>query len=102
MAIVNIVGQMGRLVVAAAVIAGVTLTAGKPAMAVDAGTAVGIGLGAAALGAAVGSADNPYNIPYYYSPGYAYPAPGYYYPAAPYYPPSRRCWDPYRRYYYAC
>jgi hypothetical protein len=50
---------MGRLVVAAAVIAGVTLTAGKPAMAVDAGTAVGIGLGAAALGAAVGSAANP-------------------------------------------
>ena len=59
MAIVNVVGQMGRLVVAAAVIAGVTLTAGKPAMAVDAGTAVGIGLGAAALGAAVGSAANP-------------------------------------------
>src|ERR1051326_5065310 len=99
MAIVNIVGQMGRLVVAAAGLAGVTLTAGKPGMAVDAGTAVGLGPGAAAPGAAGGSAANPYNNPYYYPPGYAYPAPGYYYPAAPYYPP-RRCWDPYYRRYY--
>jgi hypothetical protein len=79
------------------------LTIPKPAQAVDAGTAVGIGLGAAALGAAVGSTATPYNNGYYYPPGYAYPtapAPGYY-PAAPYYPP-RSCWDPYRRYYYSC
>ena len=101
MAIVNIARQMGRLALAAAIITGVTLAAEKPAGAVDAGTAVGIGLGAAALGAAVGSTANPYNNPYYYPPGYAYPAPGYYYPAAPYYPP-RRCWDPYYRRYYAC
>jgi len=101
MAIVNIRRHMGRLALAAAIITGVTLAAEKPAGAVDAGTAVGIGLGAAALGAAVGSTANPYNNPYYYPPGYAYPAPGYYYPAAPYYPP-RRCWDPYYRRYYAC
>ena len=89
-----------RLAFAAALAIAASSTVLKPAQAVDAGTAVGIGLGAAALGAAVGSAPaNPYN-PYYYSPGYAYPAPRYY-PAAPYYPP-RRCWDPYYRRYYSC
>ena len=89
-----------RLAFAAALAIAASSTVLKPAQAVDAGTAVGIGLGAAALGAAVGSAPaNPYN-PYYYPPGYAYPAPGYY-PAAPYYPP-RRCWDAYYRRYYSC
>src|ERR1051325_1389671 len=94
-------GRQGLSVVVIAV-AALSFAMPKPAHAVDAGTDGGIGLGAAALGAAVGSTANPYN-PYYYPPGYAYPAPapGYYYPAAPYSPP-RRCWEPYRRYYYAC
>jgi hypothetical protein len=98
----NIMKGSRVLSVAVIAVAALSFATPKPAHAVDAGTAVGIGLGAAALGAAVGSAANPYN-PYYYPPGYAYPAPapGYYYPAAPYYPRGR-CWDPYRRYYYAC
>lgn len=101
MAIGSVVRRTGRLALAAAIVAGVTVTVDKPAMAVDPGTAVGIGLGAAALGAAVGSAATPYN-PYYYPPGYAYPAPAPgYYPAAPFYPP-RRCWEPYGHYYYSC
>src|SRR5262249_1123800 len=64
----------------------------KPA-AISGGEAAAIGLDSFALGSALGSTANPYN-PYYYPPGYAYPAPPpAYYPATPYYPP-RRCWDP--------
>ena len=90
----------GAAVTAAAVIAMLFLTQ-KPAQAIDAGTAAGIGLGSFALGTALGAgAANPYN-PYY--PGYAYPAPA---PAPGYYPgsyyPPRNCWDPYYRRYYAC
>jgi hypothetical protein len=103
MAIGKIVRQTGRLALAAAVAVGMSLAVEKPAKAIDAGTAAGIGLGSFALGTALGAgAANPYNNPYYYQPGYAYPAPAPgYYPAAPYYPP-RSCWDPYRRYYYSC
>jgi|ERR1051326_7974550 len=98
----DITKQSGRrLAVAAAIMAAVSLISVKPAQAIDAGTAVGIGLGSFALGSALGSTAHPYYNPYYYSPyGYAYPAPAYY-PPAPYYPP-RSCWDPYYRRYYAC
>jgi hypothetical protein len=103
MRIGNIMRQTGRLALAAAVVAGVTLAVEKPAKAISGGEAAAIGLGSFAVGSALGSAANPYNNGYYYPPGYAYPAspaPGYY-PAAPYYPP-RNCWDPYYRRYYAC
>jgi hypothetical protein len=63
------------------------------------GAAVGIGLGAFALGSALAN-------PYFYSPYYAYGYYGYpaggYYPSAPYYPPARSCWNPYYRTYSAC
>jgi hypothetical protein len=90
-----------RLVIATGVVAAASLAALRPAQAIDAGTAVGIGLGSFALGSALGSTTNPYYNPYYYPYGYAYPAPAYY-PPAPYYPPPRSCWDPYYRRYYAC
>jgi hypothetical protein len=92
------------MAVAAAIVVAATLTTSKPAQAVDAGTAVGIGLGSFALGTALGSTANPYYNGYYYPYNgyYAAPAaPGYYYPAAPA-PAARTCWDPYRRYYYYC
>lgn len=90
-----------RLTIAVGVIAAASLITLRPAQAIDAGTAVGIGLGSFALGSALGSTANPYYNPYYYPYGYyAYPAPAYY-PPAPYYPP-RSCWDPYYRRYYAC
>ena|SRR5437588_1037071 len=91
------------MAVAAAVVVGVSFTAPRPAQAIDAGTAVGIGLGSFALGTALGSTANPYYNGYYYpnSGYYGAPAPGYYYPAAPA-PTPRTCWDPYRRYYYYC
>ena len=103
MVIGNIMRQTGRLALAAAVVAGVTLAVEKPAKAISGGEAAAIGLGSFAVGTALGAgaASNPYYNgynPYGYS--YPAPAPGYY-PAAPYYPP-RSCWDPYRRYYYAC
>jgi len=91
-----------RLAIVAGVAAVGSLAFIKPVQAVDAGTAVGIGLGSFALGSALSSAANPYNNPYYYN-GY-YLAPAYSYPAppAPYYYAPRRCWDPYYRRYYAC
>src|ERR1700750_2024125 len=87
----------------------------RPANALDAGAAVGIGLGGLALGTALGAASNPYQNPYYSNPygdsRYPYgqngaPAPAYtatpgYYPPAAYYQP-RNCWDAYSRRYYAC
>jgi hypothetical protein len=123
--------RMGRgLAIGTAVLAAVGLTVPRPAHAVDAGAAVGIGLGALALGAALGSTANPNNNnPNYYSNGSypngyypngyypngyypnayatapAYsptPAPAYsYYPTRPNYQ-QRNCWDPYYRRYYAC
>jgi hypothetical protein len=102
MAIANFVKQTGRgTAVAAAIVIAASLTTAQPAQALDAGTAVGIGLGSFALGTAVGSTANPYYNPYYYPYGGYYPAPAYYYPPAPYYQP-RSCWDPYYRRYYAC
>ena len=90
-----------RLTVAAALLAAIGLTAApRPADAggVSPGAAVGIGLGAFALGSVLA---NPYYQPYYYPYSYYPPAPAYY-PSAPYYPSARSCWSSYYRYYYAC
>lgn len=94
--------RKGRFALAAGIVALGSMLVLRPAQAVDAGTAVGIGLGSFALGTALGSAANPYNNPYY--SGYYYPAPAYGYapPGAPYYYSPRSCWDAYYRRYYAC
>src|SRR5215472_5961984 len=98
------------LAVAAAILAAIGLTTvPRPADAgggwggggISPGAAVGIGLGAFALGSVLA---NPYYYnPYYYPYGYYayYPQAPAYYPPAAYYPP-RRCWSPYYHYYYAC
>jgi len=99
-------GKIGRrLAVAAALLAAIGLTtAPRPADAggIGPGAAVGIGLGAFALGSVLA---NPYRQPYYYAysyyGGYSYP-PAAYYPATPYYPPTRSCWNAYTHSYYAC
>ncbi len=110
MALGNLFGRTGRaLAVAAAILAAVGVTtAPRPAHAISSGAAVGLGLGAFALGSVVGSAANPYYNPYYYgyySPyypySYYYPTAPAYYPAAPYYAP-RSCWSPYYQRYTAC
>jgi hypothetical protein len=91
-----------RLTVAAAMLAAIGLTAApRPADAggVSPGAAVGIGLGAFALGSVL--ANPPYYQPYYHPYSYYPPAPAYY-PSTPYYPSARSCWSSYYRYYYAC
>ncbi len=108
MSVARLFGVTGRRVaVAAAITAAVGLTT-MPRQAdayggwhggggISPGAAVGLGLGAFALGSALAS---PYNYnPYYY--GYYPPAPAYYPPQA-YYPPTRSCWSPYYRSYYPC
>ncbi len=103
MALGNLFARRGRsLTIGAAMLAAVGFTTvPQPAHAVGTGAAVGIGLGALAVGTALGAAGHPYYNPYYYYPyGYYYPAPAYY-PPRRYYPP-RSCWDPYYRRYYAC
>ena len=104
MAIGSMMKQSGRgMAIAAALVVAASFTTLKPAQAVDAGTAVGIGLGSFALGTALGSTANPYYNPYYYPNGGYYPAAPGYYPSTPYPAPTpRTCWDPYRRYYYYC
>jgi hypothetical protein len=98
----NLIGRTGRGVAVAAAIVGVVgLTAApKPAHAIGTGAAVGIGLGAFALGTILA---NPYaySAPYY-PYGYGYYAPSYYYPPAPAYYPPRSCWNPYYQQYVAC
>jgi hypothetical protein len=98
----SLVQRAGRgLTAAAAVVAIVAAMTGapQPANAVSPGAAVGIGLGAFALGSVLAS-------PYYYGGGYPgyYGYPAYYYPPAPcyYYPPPRNCWNPYYGRYYPC
>src|ERR1700724_1011547 len=95
-------GKTGRgLAVAAAILAAIGLTTvPRPADAggVSPGAAVGIGLGAFALGSVLA---NPYYQPYYYPYSYYPPAPAHY-PSAPYYSSARSCWSSYYRYYYAC
>ena len=67
------------------------------------GAAVGIGLGAFALGSVLANPyNNPYYYPYSYCGGYYYPPAPAYSPAGPYYPPARSCWNAYTRSYYAC
>jgi hypothetical protein len=83
----NSLGKLGRgVALATAVVAGVAFTtAPQPAHALSTGAAVGLGLGAFALGTALGATPyyGYYGYPYaYYPPAYpAYPyAPDYYYP----------------------
>ena len=101
----NLLGRMGRgLALGAAIVAAVGLTTvSRPAHAggIGPGAAVGIGLGAFALGSALGAAANPYYYNPYYYPGYYYPPAPSYYPSTSYYP-SRSCWDGYYRRYFAC
>lgn len=77
----NLIGRTGRgLALGAATLATVGLTAvvPRPAHAISPGAAAGIGLGAFALGTAVGAAPYAYAYPPYYGyPGYAYYPPGY-------------------------
>jgi hypothetical protein len=102
-------GETGRgPTIAAAILMAVGLTAvPRPADAggdwggggISPGAAVGIGLGAIALGSVL--ATPYYYNPYYYPYAY-YPAAPAYYPPAAYYPPTRSCWSPRYHYYYAC
>jgi hypothetical protein len=101
MAMLDFVKRTARgAAVAGALVGAAALTAPTPAHAISNGAAVGLGLGALALGTALGAGAYPGG---YYAP-YGYYPQGYYYPPAPaYYPPApRTCWDPYYRRYYAC
>jgi|HubBroStandDraft_1064217.scaffolds.fasta_scaffold377835_2 hypothetical protein len=102
MTVGNLVGRTGRrLAVAATILGAVGLTAApQPAHAIGTGAAVGIGVGAFALGTLIAS---PYYNPYY-PYGYYYPPAAYYPPAPGYYPsyPTRSCWSPYYGRYVAC
>lgn len=102
MTLSNLLGRTGRTLAATtAIVAAIGLTAApKPAHALGPAAAVGIGLGALAVGTAIGAGANPY----YGYPGYYGYAPSYYYPPAPAYygPPARSCWNPYYGRYYAC
>jgi hypothetical protein len=105
MTLSNLFNRTGRTLAFAAAITGVVglTVAPKPARAVSPGAAVGIGLGALAVGTALGAAANPYYPGYY--PGYYYPpAPAYYTPGTGYYGPgpAHSCWSPYYGRYYPC
>jgi hypothetical protein len=90
MSMTSILSTTGRrIAVAGALAATVALAAPQPAAAYwhhwghrywGPGPAIGLGLGAFALGATVGAVTSPY---YAYPYGYYYAAPGYYY--APHY-----------------
>jgi hypothetical protein len=106
MTLSNLLGRTGRaLAFTTAIVGAIGLTtAPKPAHALGTGAAVGIGLGALAVGTAVGAASNPY---YYGAPGYYGYAPSYYAPPAPAYygyapGPAHSCWSPYYGRYYPC
>jgi hypothetical protein len=100
MTIRNLLARSGRtLALSAAIVGAVGLTVvPRPAHALGTGAAVGIGLGAFALGTALGTAAAS---PYYYPGGYYYP-PQYYYPPAPAPYPARTCWAPYYQQYVPC
>src|SRR5215470_926717 len=104
MSIARFFGKTGRgLAVTAAILAAIGLTTvPQPADAggggISPGAAVGLGLGAFALGSVL---SQPYYNSYYSPYGYYPPAPAYY-PQRAYYPPARSCWSPYYQYYYAC
>lgn len=99
MSFATLMARAGRgAALGAAILGAVALTAApRPAHAIGAWGAAGIGLGAFALGSALAS---PYYYPYY-NPYYYYP-PAAYYPPAPYYGPPHRCWDPYYGRWYRC
>jgi hypothetical protein len=105
MTLSNLFGWTGRTLAFSAAIlgaVGLTVTA-KPAHALSPGEGVAIGLGALAVGTAIGAgaAANPY----YGYPGYYYPpAPAYYGPAYYGYAPgpAHSCWSPYYGRYYPC
>ena len=105
MVITDFVKRSGRrFAVAATLVAAVALTAAPQSAqaggGISPGAAVGLGLGAFALGTVAGA--GAYGYPAYGAP-YGYYPPSYgYYPAAPYYPQPRSCWDPYYRRYYPC
>ena len=107
MTLSNLLGRAGRTIAFSAALVGAIglATAPKPAHALSAGEGVAIGLGALAVGTAVGASSNPYyGYPGYYGYGYA---PSYYYTPAPAYygyapGPSRSCWSPYYGRYYPC
>jgi hypothetical protein len=103
-------GKTGRgLAIATAILAAIGLTtvprpadAGGGRGGISPGAAVGIGLGAFALGSVLA---NPYYYnPYYYPYGYYgyYSSAPAYYPPTSYYPSARSCWSPSYGYYYAC
>ena len=106
MTIGNLVARSGRtLAFATAIVGAVGLVAvPRPAHALGTGAAVGIGLGALAVGTALRAAANPY----YGYPGYYGYAPSYYYPPAPaysYYPTpayAGQCWSGYYGRYVPC
>jgi hypothetical protein len=101
-----IVGRFFRktghgLIVAAAILAAIGLTTvprsadaggGWGGGGISPGAAVGLGLGAFALGSVL---SRPYYNPYYYPYGYYgyYPQAPAYYPPVSYYPPARSCWS---------
>lgn len=106
MTIGNLIGKAGRGLAVSAAIAGVlAVSAPQPAHALDTGAAIGLGVGALALGTALGAASNPYYNGYYANPygyyaappAYSYyaPAPTYYAPAPTYYAPTY--YNPYYR-----
>ena len=100
----NLARRVGQSAAAAALVGLVGVTAApQPAHALGTGAAVGLGIGAFALGSAL--AARPYyggGYGYYGYPGYYYaPPPAYYAPPPAYYAP-RSCWDPYYQRYYAC
>jgi hypothetical protein len=103
MTLSNLLGRTGRtLVVTAAIVGAVGLAAApRPAHALSAGEGVAIGLGALAVGSAVGAATSN---PYYGYPGYYgyYGAPAYYGYGGGYGPGPRSCWNPYYGRYYPC
>jgi hypothetical protein len=92
---------MRGLAFGTAIVAALGLATAQPAHALGPGAAVGIGLGAFAVGTAIGATANPYyyGYPGYY-PGYAYPPAPAYYGYAP--GPANSCWNPYYGRYYPC
>jgi hypothetical protein len=103
MTLANYAGRIGRaLAFTTAIVAGIGLTAApQPAHALGTGAAVGIGVGALAVGTVLGaSVANPY----YYPNAYPYPPQYYYGPAQPTYPnyPTGSCWSPYYNRYVPC
>ena len=105
MSLSNPIGRTGRtLAFSAAILAAVGLSATpKPAHALGPAEGVAIGLGALAVGTAVGAAAAN---PYYYGYPSPYYGPAYYYPPAPAYygyrGPANSCWNPYYGRYYPC